>query len=77
MNNKSINKLNSTNSETSDLDEIRYLQEYYKNIAEAYRERIKLHLIAHQNNYIYLYTESNVDEILPTDEDYDCAIVLD
>lgn len=77
MSNKSINKLNSTNSETSALEEIKYLQDYYINIAEMYRERLRLHLIANNALYPELYTANTIDDISPSKDDYTCDMVFD
>ena len=76
MNNKSINKLNSTNSETSDLESIKYLQDYYKNIAEMYSNRINRLLL--NNTTLYPeYGQADGDDLSPSVDDYTCDIVFD
>lgn len=75
--NKSVVKKNSENSASIDLDELRRLQDRFRDKAEWYSERATKYLQQTQSSYpLYYNPGSGIDTIYPKNTNYSTGIFL-
>lgn len=76
LTNKSVSKKSSDNSTPSDLDEIKYLRQGIRDIAEYFSQRISDYLCANQSLFPEYTSNSDSDDIHPNSTSYFSGLYL-
>lgn len=76
MTNKSVMKKGSDNSTAVDLDELKYLRQGVRDLGEYLMQRISDYLLANQNLFPELLSNSDLDDIQPKFDNYFYGVYL-
>lgn len=76
LTNKSVAKKSSDNSEPSDLDELKYLRNNIRDVAEFLSQRVTDFLRANPNKYPEYLSNSDIDDIYPNSTSYFSGLYL-